>query len=61
MCSRPISRTYCYAEFSFLIFYEIISYVMKEKVRYDSFDIMRGLAMMVIMWWHTCSVNICQY
>lgn len=34
---------------------------MKEKVRYDSFDIMRGLAMMVIMWWHTCSVNICQY
>ena len=57
MCSRPISRTYCYAEFSFLIFYEIISYVMKEKVRYDSFDIMRGLAMMVIMWWHTMNTH----
>lgn len=30
---------------------------MKEKVRYDCFDIMRGLAMMVIMWWHTMNTH----
>lgn len=30
---------------------------MKEKVRYDSFDIMRGLAMMVIVWWHTMNTH----
>lgn len=30
---------------------------MKEKIRYDNFDIMRGVAMMVIIWWHTINTH----
>lgn len=30
---------------------------MKEKIRYDNFDIMRGVAMMVIIWWHTFNTH----
>lgn len=30
---------------------------MKKRVRFDSFDIMRGLAMMVIICWHTMNIH----
>lgn len=30
---------------------------MKEKIRYDNFDIMRGVAMMVIIGWHTLNTH----